>query len=316
MVSLGRVCSERPFFPTSGVAQGSILGPLLFLIFIWALSSTIHTNILQYADDVKFFRVIRSAEDCILLQHDIHNLLRWFDQHLLTVNISKTKAMRFTRKVSPIDFQYSDASGHQIDFVEVVSDLGVIFDPKLTFHAHTEKVKREALRILGGIMFTMSDFKDPRTYLNLLTTYVKPKLWYTAVAFNCLTLGDYKKLDTVVNKYCRFVRWRVLPFRNLSTQQVREKLGILPIHTMFSISDAKFFYDMMHNKIDSSTLLQDIGFHLPPRRSRHTHLLEDTGSAKNPMIRGAFIWNRVKLDVFTCRRTEIDANVSILNTFR
>ena len=56
---------------SSGVPQGSVLGPLLFVLYINELPSLVSSNLLMFADDIKFYRCIRSPEDCPILQNDI-----------------------------------------------------------------------------------------------------------------------------------------------------------------------------------------------------------------------------------------------------
>ena len=136
-----------------------------------------------------------------------------------------------------------------------------------------------------------------------------PKICYAAVVINSLTLADCRKLDIVVNKFCRFVRWKIAQFRNLSTVQVRSELGLSPIRTVFSTADAKLFFDILHNNIDSDFLLGKIAFRVPSRRTRHTDLFVEDGQSMNPLLRGAYLWNRFELDILKCRRAEIKAAV-------
>ena len=82
----------------SGVPQGSILGPLLFLIFINDLPSTIISQLLEFADDTKCFRQIISILDIQQLQEDLNSLFNWTINNHLSFNLSKFVFMSFHRK--------------------------------------------------------------------------------------------------------------------------------------------------------------------------------------------------------------------------
>ena len=77
----------------SGVPQGSVLGPLLFLIYINDLDEGIKSLILKFADDTKIFRKIVSDEDSRQLQNDLDLLLQWAEDWQITFNIQKCKVM-------------------------------------------------------------------------------------------------------------------------------------------------------------------------------------------------------------------------------
>ena len=78
---------------TSGVPQGSVLGPLLFVLYINDLPTNMHHSMKLYADDSKIIGVIKSPEDTIELQRDIDRAVEWSNQWLLKFNIEKCKAL-------------------------------------------------------------------------------------------------------------------------------------------------------------------------------------------------------------------------------
>ena len=78
---------------TSGVPQGSVLGPLLFALYINELPSLVSSQLLMFADDIKLYRRIRSPIDCRILQTDINILLDWSNHWLLSFNTSECKVL-------------------------------------------------------------------------------------------------------------------------------------------------------------------------------------------------------------------------------
>ena len=99
-------CRSIPYEPTSGVPQGSNLGPLLFLIFINDLPIGMRTNLLMFADDVKLFTKVTNVNDCLELQRDVDRLSNWCKNNLLELNIEKCKVVTYTRKVIYPRFVY------------------------------------------------------------------------------------------------------------------------------------------------------------------------------------------------------------------
>ena len=106
---LGATSSLLPV--TSGVPQGSILGPVLFLMYVNSLPDVVRSNqIAAFVDDTKVFKEITSTRDAEQLQEDLSGLLMWSDSASLKFNYSKCKAQRITRKLKSVSFVYHMAS--------------------------------------------------------------------------------------------------------------------------------------------------------------------------------------------------------------
>ena len=78
---------------TSGVPQGSVLGPILFIIYVNDLPEVVTSNLWMFADDSKIYRTITSDEDINRLQEDLHNISIWCSKWLMTLNLDKCKCM-------------------------------------------------------------------------------------------------------------------------------------------------------------------------------------------------------------------------------
>ena len=115
---------------TSGVPQGSVLGPVLFLVFINDLSAVVTTQCKIFADDTKLYHSILSLCDHAHVQKDIDNLLKWSDEWLLGFNINKCKIMYVGNK-NPC--YQSNMRNNSIDTVREEKDLGVLVTDKLSF---------------------------------------------------------------------------------------------------------------------------------------------------------------------------------------
>ena len=120
---------------TSGVPQGSVLGPLLFTLYINDIPNIVHTNLSFFADDSKVYSVIKTIEDSHQLQADLDSIHEWCQVWLLKLNLSKCKIMHVGN--SPIVTSYALSNGlgqHvQLDEVDHEKDLGVWFTRGLVY---------------------------------------------------------------------------------------------------------------------------------------------------------------------------------------
>ena len=87
----------RPVPVLSGISQGSVIGPVLFLVFIKALPDNIGYSVRLFADDCVLYRNIRSSADCEILQEDLNSLTRWEVDWQMKFNAAKCHLMRVTR---------------------------------------------------------------------------------------------------------------------------------------------------------------------------------------------------------------------------
>ena len=148
--------STSPSLPvSSGVPQGSILGPLLFLIYINGVTDiplSISSQLTLYAGDIFIFRPISSPSDMSLLQRDLDSISSWLTSHLLQLNSSKSKYIIFPRKSpSLFDGFPSLEISSSIKHVSSFRYLGVLLTPTLSWTPHISAICCKSCRILGII---------------------------------------------------------------------------------------------------------------------------------------------------------------------
>ena len=111
---------------TSGVPQGSILGPVLFLTYINDLPkyTVHHSPIAMFADDSKLFRIIKDEVDHNNLQDDLLELSHWSSDWMMNFNASKCKVLNISRKVNKVERSY-ELESVVLHCVDHISDLGL-----------------------------------------------------------------------------------------------------------------------------------------------------------------------------------------------
>ena len=127
--------TSRDLPVTSGVPQGSILRPALFLLYVNNLpDSILNSKVAMFADDTKVYKVMISEDDGAALQQDLDNLSSWSVASGLAFNDKKCKFQTITRKRKPICTSY-EVNGNTIMSCEEERDLGVSLERDLTWHA-------------------------------------------------------------------------------------------------------------------------------------------------------------------------------------
>ena len=166
---------------TSGVPQGSILGPLLFIMYINDLPLTTDSQIVLFADDTKLFNRIDNIEDQEMIQHDINNMVLWSNKWKLKFHPGKCKAMRIGKQdKDPFIYRLENSN---LEYIEEEVDLGVTIDSKLNFEAHIISKVNKANKIMGIIRRTFT-FLDRTIFTRLFKALVRPHIEYANAVWN------------------------------------------------------------------------------------------------------------------------------------
>jgi hypothetical protein len=168
---------------TSGVPQGSILVPLLFVIFINDLPDVVKngTETALYADDSKLHNTITSTDDCKCLQQLLTNLNCWSVQNNIRFNASKCKIITIThlhaRKL--LSLMITNCMGTEsLSRVDSEKDLGVITSSGLSWELQINCVISKANKMLGVLKRTCTQLTDMKARRTLYLTHVKSQLCY------------------------------------------------------------------------------------------------------------------------------------------
>lgn len=262
---------SRTIAQSSGVPQGSILGPLLFVIFLNDVVDDINVKSLIYADDLKLFFEIKSVNDCITLQNNLCKLDAWCDLNCLPLNAAKCNVMSFSRKINVIRFDYM-IHNSVLERPVVIKDLGVVYDSKLSFIPHIESTVSSAYRALGFILRNSKDFTQCSTLCTLFSAFVRSKLEYASVIWAPIYKVHVQSLEIIQRKFLKFLSFRthgVYPPRGFPQETLCAEFDYQSLDQRRSCYSVVFLHKILHNKIDCSEILSMIDMRVPRLSCRH-----------------------------------------------
>lgn len=135
---------------------------------------------LFFADDLNMYRIIKSDHDYDLLQNELNLLSNWCKLYNLSLNDNKCKYMPYTRFRTFIASVYN-INGVQLEQVQVVKNLGVIFEEKLTFNDHVTYIENKVMKLVGFIKSCCRHFKDMHALRLVYCSYIQSKLEYCSL---------------------------------------------------------------------------------------------------------------------------------------
>nr|VZI15742.1 unnamed protein product [Spirometra erinaceieuropaei] len=134
----------------SGVPQGSVLGPILFLIYVDDAARDLDCEVAMFADDMKIWSVIRGPADEDRLQVHLNRLEEWSNRWLLRFNVAKCSILRLGNTARSASTRDYFLGGAALQEVEAQKDLGVLTTSSLKPSAHCSRVAKTAMSVLGA----------------------------------------------------------------------------------------------------------------------------------------------------------------------
>lgn len=194
---------------SSGVIQGSVLGPTLFNIFINDIDLSLkYCSILKYADDLRIYLSSPKNPDAtadlqMKIQHDINKISDWANASGMTLNINKCFHVTFGQYLNNIPRSYS-INGDIIPNIMTFDDLGMTVGTPLSFNNHIDRAVSKAFNKLGLINKVFQN-KSRKSIARLYKAYIRPTLEYSSVVWNPHTIGNTTKLERVQRRMCRMI---------------------------------------------------------------------------------------------------------------
>ena len=189
---------------TSGVPQGTVLGPLMFLIYVNNIGKGLSSRIRLFADDALLYKEIRSQEDADILQDDLSKLERWSVVWQMSFNPQKCTVLRVHRKRNPVRSNYQ-LLGHTLEESQSSKYLGVEISSDLKWNSHIDAITSKANQTLGFLRRNLQKCPE-KVKEQAYTALVRPHLEYASCAWDPYLKKNIEKIEAVQRKAARFVK--------------------------------------------------------------------------------------------------------------
>ena len=254
-------CSSDSTDVLSGVPQGSILGPLLFLLFINDIYIGINedTNIGLYADDTKMWRTIYSEHDCALLQKDIDTLHDWSLKNKMHFHPEKCKILQIHNN-EPLCTQLFPIAKHHyfinqefIDYTECQRDLGILVNTNFKWDDHQHKVLNKAHQMLGITKRTCHYITDPRKRRSLYLSLVRSQFEHCSSIWRPNTVTEISKFEKLQKKAIKWIfNEQNHHYENEIYLHRCSQCNIIPMSSFFDIRDLIVFHKIVYGRLPIS----------------------------------------------------------------
>lgn len=280
---------------TSGVPQGTGIGPTLFLVFINDIADNLNSTTRLFADDCVLHRPIRTEQDHQLLQEDLDTLVHWSNTWQMEFNISKCAIMQATNKRHKTNFPYK-MKGQTLEIVDHQPYLGVELSSNLKYNLHIDQSCKKASRALGFLKRNLKHC-PPSVKERAYTSLVRPKLEYCSTIWNPHTSRNINKLESVQKNAARFVLNKPLDYKKPeSSSQMVKQLNWETLQQRRNTSDVILMYKIVHHLIAVPVYHHPIMAGVTSTRQSHSAKFQTIGANINAykfsfFPRTIILWN-------------------------
>ena len=220
-VKVGDTLSDK-LEVVSGIPQGSVLGPVLFTIFINDLPDSIASPCKIFADDTKIYNTVNNSK---LLQQDLEKLQKWSEMWNLYFNVDKCKVLHVGRRNPKLEYKMVVGGLYKLlQSCEEEKDLGVIFNMSLNFDTHIQNSINKANKMIGLIKRTFK-FINKESFCMLYKALVRPHLEYA----NSVWYPKLKRQSVAIEKVQRRATKLLMECKSMS---YKERLIFLGLHSL------------------------------------------------------------------------------------
>jgi hypothetical protein len=278
----------------SGVPQGSVLGPLLFLIFINDVTLVNPNSTTKlFADDLKLYIVATGIASQSLMQSYLDDISQWSDLWQLTLSPSKCTILSIGK--NPVDYSYT-LNGAEIKRVTSMTDLGVIIDSKLTFDEHISHICTTAKQRSALILKSFCS-RDPFLLFRAFSTFVRPLLEYASCVWNPYSVGHIEKIESVQKSFTK----RLFSLTSLSYLDRLASLNVSSLELRRLHSDLVMYFKIINSYIDVDVEQYFTLSHNTQTRGHNFKLIKSfshTDKVKNQFkLRAIDIWNSLPYNI-------------------
>ena len=240
---------SQPVQVMSGVPQGSVLGPTLFIVYVNDMPDVVKSHMLLYADDSKLYQAIKDDQDAECLQRDLDALQEWSARWLLVFHPGKCKVIRIGNRGpdnnKPTYSMKSATESTPIEWTSAEKDLGVIMDEALKFQEEIESRVKKGNAIVGVIRRTFT-YLDEAMFRTLFTALVRPHMEYACSVWMPQLLRDVRSMEGVQRRATKMIP----TLRNLPYPDRLRKLKLPTLSFRRLRGDAIETYKIIRGKYD------------------------------------------------------------------
>ena len=232
----------------NGVPQGSILGPLLFLVYINDLpNSSKPFNFLMYADDTTLYcclEDITSKNKSHIINIELEGVHSWLKANRLALNVNKTKYMLFSKRKNnhPSEINVK-INNNDIQSVTEFNFLGLCLNSKLNWDTHINIISKKISRAVG-IIKKMQLLFPKRILISLYNTLILPHINYCLLSW-----GSSNATETIFLQQKKAIRAISSASHNAHTEPLFKIFNILKLKAIFNFRLLTFYYNLKHNKV-------------------------------------------------------------------
>ena len=229
----------------SGVIQGSVLGPLLFLLFINDVCSIVSNDCCVcklYADDLKLYTVLQADEDASVLQDRLNALGDWSNTWQLTISHKKCAAMTINEGECKIQLRLEN---DEINIVNEIKDLGIYVSNDLKFGSHINRMVAKA-SARANLIFKCFVSRDTATLIKAFKTYVRPILEYSSSVWSPVYRVEIDRIESVQRRFTK----RLPGFAKYDYETRLSLLDIDSLELRRLFNDLILVYKMLFKLID------------------------------------------------------------------
>jgi hypothetical protein len=231
---------------TSGVPQGSVIGPTLFLVYINDLGNNIKAKVRLFADDTILYQRIKTQQDSASLQDDLTTLEKWEETWQMEFNVAKCHVLSVTNKKKPIPPNYT-LHGHTLEQVDSAKYLGVEITEKLHWGKHVHSIAAKANQTSA---FVYRNLKGCPTAVqsHCFKGLVRPVLEFASPVWDPFQQGLSDALELVQRRAARRILHDFSP-RTSASALVRQ-LDLQTLSERRKIDKAAMLYKIINDQVD------------------------------------------------------------------
>ena len=207
----------------SGVPQGSVLGPILFLIYINDLDDSITSDVLKFADETKLFRKVNTDGDKQHLQNDLDRLVKWSEKWQMLFNFGKCKCLHTGHGNLNVNYKMGDTV---LGTTVKEKDLGVTISADMKVSEQCGIAASKGNKILGLIRRNIT-YKEKKLIIPLYKAIVRPHLEYCMQAWRPYRKKDIDTLERIQRRATKMIP----ELRDLSYEERLKECGLTTLET-------------------------------------------------------------------------------------